>query len=338
MDLGALRFLNAREVFPTEPAHFSTWVAQHLERLGDALGLELELVKLEAEVGPFSLDILARVAGTQDVVIIENQIEQTDHGHLGQVLTYAAGYDAKYIVWLSTDFREQHRAALDWLNTNTGSDRNFFGMRVEVLKIDDSRPAVHFRPIVVPNEWQKRASQVARGAGTSSDQEVLNAVFQQVQDLARKSGAFNRLLSPRLDTPYYVLERTHKGAVEYAASFGWDKFRAEAILNHAQPLINAKLFALLKANESGLQAAVQGDITWDFQERRKRQNLLVIRTIDRPNIAKITSELASWVTARLVELRRVLEPRIDADLAKAVAEAGAVSVGTSDANLARDNA
>ncbi len=134
MDLGTLRFLNPRETFPTEPVHFSKWVADNLDRLGDMLGLELELLKREAEVGSFSLDILARVVGTDDLVIIENQIEPTDHRHLGQILTYASGLDARHIVWISPTFREEHRAALDWLNVNTIATRHFFGIQVEVLR------------------------------------------------------------------------------------------------------------------------------------------------------------------------------------------------------------
>ena len=141
MELGTLQLLNPRDVFPTEPTHFSKWLAANLVQLGLALGLDLEMIKLEAAVGPFSLDILARVVGTDDIVIIENQMEQTDHGHLGQLLTYAAGYDAKYIVWVSPDFRERHRAALDWLNLNTTAARNFWASSLKLCElIIRSRP------------------------------------------------------------------------------------------------------------------------------------------------------------------------------------------------------
>lgn len=334
MDLGAFRFLNAQEVFPTEPSHFSKWVAGNFDRLGAALELDLELVELEAEVGPFSLDILARIVGTQDLVIIENQIEQTDHSHLGQLLTYAAGYDAKYIVWISPEFRENHRAALDWLNANTTAARNFFGIRVEVLRIDDSRPAVNFRTVALPNEWQKAASQVARSASTSADQEQLNEVFQAIHHLAQQSGVFARLLNPRTDSAFYVLERTHQGAVEYSAAFGWDKLRPEVILNHVQPAVNARLFELLRARAQVIQEAVRDEITWDFQERRRRQALRVVRTIDRPNIANSVDELAVWTTERLVELRRAVEPGLDAEIAQAIAMVQA-AVGQDNAEATR---
>lgn len=320
MNLGTLTFLNPREVFPTEPAHFSKWVGDNLGHLGASLGLELELVKLEAEVGPFSLDVLARVVGTDDLVIIENQIEPTNHTHLGQLLTYAAGYDAKYIVWISPDFRENHRAALDWLNANTTAARNFFAIRVEVLQIDASRPAVNFRAVVLPNEWQKIASQVARSASTRPDQEQLNAVFHAIQELAVKSKAFTRLLSPRTDSAYYVLERTHQGAVEYSIAFGWDQLRPEVILNHIQPAVNARLFEILRERRQLIEQTVKDEVTWDFQEQRRRQALRIIRTIDRPNISKDINELSAWATDRLIEFHRAIEPGLDADLARAIAE------------------
>jgi len=325
MDLGLLHFLNPREVFPTEPTHFSKWVADHLDHLGSALALDLELVKLEAEVGPFSLDILARVVGTQDLVIIENQIEQTDHSHLGQLLTYAAGYDAKYIVWISPEFRENHRAALDWLNTNTTAARNFFGIRVEVLRIDDSRPAVNFRVVVLPNEWQKTASQVARSAGTSSDQEQLNAVFQAIHNLAQISGAFARLLNPRTDSAFYVLERTQQCAVDYSAAFGRNQLCSEVILKHIEPAVNVRVFELLKARAESIQKAVRGEIIWDVQEGRRRQALRIVQLIDRLNLANEIDKVAMWTAERLIELRKTIEPGLDAEFARAFVQAKADS-------------
>lgn len=330
MDLGVLRFLNAREVFPTEPTHFSKWVSDNLDRLGAALDLDLELIKREAEVGPFSLDILARVVGTEDLVIIENQIEQTDHGHLGQLITYAAGYDARYIVWISPVIRENHRAALDWLNVNTTAARNFFGIQVEVLRIDESKPAVNFRVVALPNEWQKTASQAARSAGTSSDQEQLNAVFQAIYGIVQSNGAFARLLRPRTDSAFYVLERTHQGAIEYSAAFGWDKLRPEVILNHVQPAVNARLFEILKARAHAIQAAVSGEITWDFQEARRRQALRIVRTIDRSNLANETESLAAWASARLLELRGAIEPNLDVEITQAMADVRLPMAGEGD--------
>jgi hypothetical protein len=319
--------MTPREVFPTEPAHFSTWVAENLDRLGEALGLDLELLKLEAKVGPFSLDILARVADTQDLVIIENQIEATDHRHLGQILTYASGYDAKHIVWISPGVQEEHRAALDWLNVNTVATRNFFGIQLEVLRIDNSKPAVNFRAVVLPNQWQKTASQIARGTESAGDQEQLNAVYAAVYEFAKASGEFTRLRLPPHRYTVYELEFTCQSAIYYAIAFGRNTVRAEVILRHADPSVNVRLFNLLKECEQSIQSGVNGEITWDFRADRKIQALRINREIDRSNLANEIDTVAKWAADRLIELHRVLEPKVEGALTQAIARAQASTAG-----------
>jgi len=127
VDLGTIEQVDLREVWPHEAQDFTPWLAENLDKLGEALGLDLELHESEAPVGPFFLDVLAHDRGNDRPVIIENQLGSTNHGHLGQLLTYAAGYDAGVIVWLTGDFQDEHRAALDWLNQRTGEDTAFFG-------------------------------------------------------------------------------------------------------------------------------------------------------------------------------------------------------------------
>lgn len=155
-DLGKIKQVELREVWIKEP-EFTEWLAEeeNLTALGDELGLELLLIKIEADVGDFSLDILAEQAGTSAKVIIENQLEMTDHDHLGKLVTYASGHDAKYIVWIFKDVREEHRQAIDWLNKNTIDDVNFFAVKLELWEIAGSKPAPKFDVICRPNEWAK---------------------------------------------------------------------------------------------------------------------------------------------------------------------------------------
>ena len=119
--------------------------------------MDLELQDLEAPVGGFSMDILAQEVATNRLVIIENQLEATDHSHLGQLLTYATDYDTKVVVWIARDFRDEHRAALDWLNERTDDDTEFFGVVVELLKIDNSRPAVNIKLVSTRNKWSRES-------------------------------------------------------------------------------------------------------------------------------------------------------------------------------------
>lgn len=168
-NLGKIELVpNLRETWPNEAQHFTPWLAEDLDQLGDALGMDLELRQVEAAVGGYSLDILATDLHSSRPVIIENQLEATDHAHLGQLLTYAAGFDAEAIVWVTRDFRDEHRAALDWLNQRTNDDTQFFGVAVELWRIGDSALAPHFRVVASPNGWGK---QQRRGAAESPQDE-----------------------------------------------------------------------------------------------------------------------------------------------------------------------
>ena len=160
-NLAKIERVDLREAWPNEARDFTPWLAENIAELGEALGMDLELQETEASVGGYSLDVLATDLNQNRPVIIENQLETTDHDHLGKLLTYAAGYDANVIVWLTKDFRDEHRAALDWLNQRTGEDTQFFGVAVELLKIDNSRLAPHFNLVATPNEWRNRSYKTA---------------------------------------------------------------------------------------------------------------------------------------------------------------------------------
>ena len=157
-DLAFIERIEPREIWPNEPENFTPWLAKNLAELGKELGMELELDTREAPVGKFSLDILAREIGRDAVVVIENQIGRTDHVHLGQLLTYAAGTEADIVIWVTTGFQDEHRAAMDWLNKSTVQTLEFYGVEIEVVKIGGSAPAPLFRLAAFPNSWSKRAS------------------------------------------------------------------------------------------------------------------------------------------------------------------------------------
>jgi hypothetical protein len=125
--------------------------------------VELEVDAREAPVGPFSADLLGRHVSTGAGLLIENQLAPTDHGHLGQIITYAAGLDTRVMVWISTDIREEHRQAIDWLDDLTREDYNFFAVRIELLQIGD-RVAPDFVVVASPNSWQKRLKNAHRRA------------------------------------------------------------------------------------------------------------------------------------------------------------------------------
>ena len=166
--LGRLHRVEIRSVFLNEAVHFTPWLSRedNLRLLAETVGMELELEEREKSVGPFSADIVCRDVATNKRVLIENQLERTDHTHLGQLITYAAGLKAVTVIWIAHPFTDQHRAALDWLNEITGEGLDFFGLEVELWRIGESSPAPKFNIVSKPNDWTKRA---VTSAGSSRE-------------------------------------------------------------------------------------------------------------------------------------------------------------------------
>lgn len=156
-NLGKLKKIELREAWKHEATNFTRWLAEeeNLSLLGEEIGFELKLLQTEAAVGSFNVDILAEEENTGRKIIIENQLEITNHDHLGKIITYASGYDAQIIVWVVKDVREEHRQAIDWLNEHTDEDIEFYLVKIELWQIENSPFAPKFEIISKPNDWTK---------------------------------------------------------------------------------------------------------------------------------------------------------------------------------------
>lgn len=154
---GNLQQVDLREGWAHEAFDFTEWLVdpENLQMLSDEIGIEIAPIESEAKTGRYSVDILAEEENTGRKLVIENQLEQTDHDHLGKLVTYASGHDAEYVVWIVKEANDEHRQALEWLNDHTGNELNFFLLKLELWQIDESKPAVKFNTIVKPNEWTK---------------------------------------------------------------------------------------------------------------------------------------------------------------------------------------
>lgn len=166
--IGVLTSVSPREAWSHEATDFTPWLAENLAVLGEELGIQLEFESKETRVGSFFADIVARCPQDDRVVLIENQLEKSDHGHLGQLMTYLAGTDAKIIVWIATDFSEPHLAALKWLNEHTADPFAFFAVRLRVVRIGDSDPAPMFEVVERPNCWERQMNAVQRASRSQS--------------------------------------------------------------------------------------------------------------------------------------------------------------------------
>ncbi len=159
--IGKLIEVDVRELWKHEQYDFSNWLArpENLEYMNEILGLTLTEVNKEVYVGPYRCDLVAKDETTDVTVIFENQLEATNHDHLGKIITYASGLKAKVMVWIVKEAKEEHRAAIEWLNNNTGTDVNFFLIEIHAYKIGDSAPAPKFEIVEKPNDFVKRGNQ-----------------------------------------------------------------------------------------------------------------------------------------------------------------------------------
>ncbi len=157
---GRLKQIDLRHGWPLEDRDFTPWLGEpeNLALLSETIGLDLEPLHQEHPVGPFRADLVCQDSDAETMVLIENQLEKTNHTHLGQLLTYAAGLQAVTIVWIARRFTDEHQAALTWLNEHTGEDIRFFGLEIELWQIGDSDFAPKFNIVARPNDWVKEAA------------------------------------------------------------------------------------------------------------------------------------------------------------------------------------
>lgn len=169
-NLGKLKKIDLRKAWNHEAYDFTNWLAkeENLELLSDEIGIDIKLIETEASVGKFSLDVLAEEENSGRKIVIENQLEPTNHDHLGKIVTYASGYDAEIIIWIVSDVRDEHKRAVDWLNEHTDEEINFFVIKMELWQIGNSPFAPKFQIISKSNDWAKTIKAVNQNKMTDT--------------------------------------------------------------------------------------------------------------------------------------------------------------------------
>ncbi len=309
-ELGNIKKVNdLREAWPNEADDFTSWLADNISELGDALGLDLELQAQEAPVGTFSLDLLARETGKNLAVIIENQLEQTNHDHLGKLLTYAGGYDADIAVWIARGFRDEHRQALDWLNQRTDEETAFFGVVIELWKIDGSRPAPHFNIIAAPNEWRKETARNIQEAKISEKSLQYQRFFQELIDALRERGFTNaRKAQPNSS---YGFSAGHAQRVKYNANFAQGRrARVEVYIDSTDKDWNDDLFDRLMERKESIESDLSESLEWERLDNRRASRISVAREggIDDEETLE---EIKDWMIEKLLDFRRIFGPVLD---------------------------
>jgi hypothetical protein len=265
--LGTITEVDVRGVWPHEAHVFTPWLFENADRLGEALGLDLDLTASEHAVGSFSLDLIGTDVSTGRRVIIENQIEGSDHGHLGQLMTYAGGTEPNIVVWITTSLRPEHRAALDWLNSVTDEATGFFGVEVSAVVIGDSLPAPLFRVVAKPNDWGKHVKATTT-AGTSAKGERYRQFWGQFYErvAVERTGWTNAKTPPSAS---WITLPAKSSLAHFGVSFAQGgKLRSELYLGSPDPERNRANFDQLYAVQAQIEPTFGRPLSWEPLESK----------------------------------------------------------------------
>jgi len=315
VSFGNLKRLNLRDIWSHEATEFTPWLAEHIADLGEALGLELELEQKEASVGDFSLDLLAKDLGTKRTVVIENQVTGTDHDHLGKLLTYASGFDASIVIWIAETIREEHRQALEWLNERTNDDTEFFGVVIEVLKVDESKPAYNFRPIVFPNEWKKSVNR-SSSAEVSEKMERYRTYFQQLIDELRDVHKFTNAKTAQPQNWRYFCSGVP--GFGYGMSFAQgNKVRTELYIDTGDNEKNKAVYDIIFKDKETIERDYGQSLSWERLDKRRGCRIALYRDGSIDMDIEALNEIKEWSITNLFQMRETFKDRLQRYLEQA---------------------
>ena len=300
MKLGKIKYIkDIRSVWQHEAKDFSRWLAQdeNLDELSAAIGIDIVLEERESSVGSFSVDLYATEEGTDRRIIIENQLEDTNHDHLGKLITYASGKGAEVIVWIVRRARDEHRQAIEWLNQNTGVNIGFFLVEIELWQIDDSAIAPKFNVVERPNDWAKQMKNV----GNLSDTKQLQLQFwQQLSEYIKSHDTFAKEFSPRKAQPQHW----------YDLSIGSSSYHIGLTLNTQKNRLGAEIyipdnkdkFAMFKEHEQEIESFIGSPMEW--REATKATRIITLDSYDINNENK-WEQAFEWLMNKAVIFKSI---------------------------------
>ncbi|MDR0755069.1 MAG: DUF4268 domain-containing protein [Prevotellaceae bacterium] len=300
MNLGKLKQIAPREKWKHETLGFTPWLAQHIDELNSALGLELEVENTEVAVGPYSADVLAKDIGTNKYVVIENQLEKTNHDHLGKSITYASVLDASTVIWIATDFTEEHQKALDWLNDHTTDEISFYGVQLELWQIEDSMPALRFNVISKPNQAVRQAAKIK--AEELSERKKLQLDFWT--KFAVKLKATNKIPSVQTPKPYYWFDVTlGKSHIHLSNTFNTNT-GIVSVRVYIQNQISETMYPFLESKKEEIETKIGQTLQWNPNNADRDKVITLLHTTDLNDKKKI-DEAVNWLVEYTIKFRDV---------------------------------
>lgn len=294
-----------REIWPDEARDFTSWLAENLDLLGEVLGMQLSLVQPEHMVGPFAVDILAETADGSSVVI-ENQLERTDHDHLGKLITYLTNLDAKAAVWLCRDPRQEHINAVNWLNEVAPEDTAVFLLTVEAYKIGDSPPAPMLAVIAGPSP---EAKDIGRGKKEVAGRQRERMEFwRQLLERASDRSHPHRRISPGKQS--YISAGAGKSGLSFSYVILLDRASVELYIDTGEGERNKGIFDQLSESREEVERAFGASLLWERLDDRRASRISYKLESGGLTDRDRWPEIQDAMVETMIRFHKALKPRI----------------------------
>lgn len=299
MELGILKTVTPRQKWNNEARDFTPWLANNISELNKALGLELEVENTEVSVGPYSADILAKDTGTDNYVVIENQLEKTNHDHLGKAITYASVLDASMIIWIATEFTEEHKKSLDWLNDHTNDEISFYGVQLELWQIDESKAALRFNVISKPNQAVRQAARSKANEDLSDKRKFQFDFWSKFKEKLAKTKKIPSLQTPR---PQYWFDVTlGKSYIHISNTCNTDD-NTVGVRNYIGNKIADTMLPFLESKKDEIESSIGQKLIWNPNPDNRDKVIILQHTTDFEDERKLDESL-NWLVDYTIKFR-----------------------------------
>ena len=272
MKLGKLQEIDIRTVWKHEQYDFSKWLAteENIQELGDTLNLSLTDVETEKFVGNYRCDIICKDELTGKMVLIENQLEPTNHDHLGKIITYASGLDAAVVVWIVSSARDEHASAIEWLNKHTDDEISFFLLEVHAYKIGNSDPAPQFKIIEQPNDFVKTVKTVTQNATLNEARKYYLEFWSQFNDILEQRGRPFNKRKASTDHWYNIAIGSSEAQLEIDLVNKENRIRIGMWISN-----NKELFDFMRQRHEEIEADLGEKLIWERLDGKKASRIFL---------------------------------------------------------------
>jgi hypothetical protein len=303
MQFGKIIKQDMKSIWPGEATDFTPWLSENINVISDKIGMELELQEVEADVGGFSADIVARDISTNKIVIIENQFGITDHKHLGQIITYASVLGASTVIWIAESLRSEHKAAIDFLNQNLKETLRFFAIEVSLIKIDTSLPAYVFSVVSQPLDHNAASAKTVIDLSETMDK--YRVFFQSLIDDLRN---IHKFTNAKVGQPqgWYTFASEKSNLYKYSASFAMgNRIRAEIYIDSGVKEQNESLFDFLYQRKEQIEKAFGSNLEWERLDAKRACRIAIYRDGSIDEDSETIEAIRKWAIDNLLKFKSV---------------------------------